>query len=481
MSLYVNHESYPQPWQILICTPSTTLEELSIFTKRCFFAAKNGYENYLFCIANLELVEFELQYQLVNIIRSMSEKYDKYLLALICCRETGVHHHILDQFSQDVHTTNGLDMKSMKIIYQELCPNVFCVTSEFSGLGKTEWIKNQSYELKKAPNSFLINDDVDFRTLVKRFKEFNIQPFESLHLNIISANHPRDVNMFIFELLTLGMVVNSIDIARLLNTTIFIEIASTADQYLFNSIPIVHCLANTNLKWDIRNLKVSEEIHSPIQIVCHYLYAYERTIDTKNLLFHTIGPDATKPMSDEECQDLINKHLFDNGTSKQDITSFRFVEIFVNVFADQLVRLSSSQYFQVENLKVMIKEKEIRKTLLRTLLDVSKDFATLSFKTKTAQLESTTPLNNDKLATIVNWDDSNHLLVFFLSQIPDAICALYRDEKRVPDNVKRLLKSQHTDKDKKFQLENYNTMDTTQLLEKLERLARKTMHKIKYP
>ncbi|CAG8463692.1 16813_t:CDS:10 [Gigaspora rosea] len=454
MSLYANHELMPQPWQILICTPSTTMEELSIFAKRCFFAAKNGYDKYLFCIANLELVNFELQYQLVNIIRSMSEEYDKYLLALICCRESGVHHHILDQFSQDVHTTNGLDMKSMKKIYKELCPEVFSVTSELSGLGKTEWIKNKGYELKKTTTSFLINDDVDFRSLVKRFKEFKIQPFESLHLNIVSSNNPRDVNMFIFELLTLGMVVNSIDIAHLRNTTIFIEVASTVDQYLLKSIPIV---------------------------VCHYLNAYERTIDAKNLLLQTTGPDAIKPLPEEACQDLINKYLFDNGTSKQDITSFRFIEIFINVFADQLVRFSSSQFFRVENLKVTIKEKEIRKTLLRTLLDVSKDFATLSVKTKAAQLESTTPSNNDKLSTIVSWDDSNHLLVFFLSQMPDSICALYRDEKRVPENVKKLLKSQHTDRNKRFQLENYNTMDTKQLLEKLESLARKTMHKIKYP
>ncbi|RIB04310.1 hypothetical protein C2G38_2222712 [Gigaspora rosea] len=481
MSLYANHELMPQPWQILICTPSTTMEELSIFAKRCFFAAKNGYDKYLFCIANLELVNFELQYQLVNIIRSMSEEYDKYLLALICCRESGVHHHILDQFSQDVHTTNGLDMKSMKKIYKELCPEVFSVTSELSGLGKTEWIKNKGYELKKTTTSFLINDDVDFRSLVKRFKEFKIQPFESLHLNIVSSNNPRDVNMFIFELLTLGMVVNSIDIAHLRNTTIFIEVASTVDQYLLKSIPIVQCFENTNLIWDIRNFKASMEIHSPIQVVCHYLNAYERTIDAKNLLLQTTGPDAIKPLPEEACQDLINKYLFDNGTSKQDITSFRFIEIFINVFADQLVRFSSSQFFRVENLKVTIKEKEIRKTLLRTLLDVSKDFATLSVKTKAAQLESTTPSNNDKLSTIVSWDDSNHLLVFFLSQMPDSICALYRDEKRVPENVKKLLKSQHTDRNKRFQLENYNTMDTKQLLEKLESLARKTMHKIKYP
>ncbi|CAG8759712.1 20936_t:CDS:2, partial [Cetraspora pellucida] len=44
MSLYTNHGSYPEPWQILIYTKSTTIEELNILIKRCFFAAKNGYK-----------------------------------------------------------------------------------------------------------------------------------------------------------------------------------------------------------------------------------------------------------------------------------------------------------------------------------------------------------------------------------------------------------------------------------------------------
>ncbi|CAG8492109.1 7029_t:CDS:2 [Dentiscutata erythropus] len=485
MSLYANHKAYPQPWQILICTSSTTMEELSIFTKRCFFASDNGYEGHLFCIANLELIDFELQYNLVNNIRSMSRMTnikDKYLLALICCRESEVQHHILDQFSQDIHATNGLDVDAMKGIYQELCPDVMRISSELSGQGKTEWIKSTSFEKMKLPRSFLISDGVDFGTLVRRLKEHKIRPIESLHLNIVSTDNPGDVNLFLFELLTLGMVSNYTDIVCLPNTPIFIEVATTVGQYLLKSLPFVECLSSEHITWDISNLIVSQEIDNPIQIVCHYLEADEKTtIEEKDLLFNTSGTDAMLPLSESRCRELIKKYLFDDK-DESDISSYRFVEIFVNVLANQLIGLSLSSYFRVDNLKLMTKEKDIRKTLVNALLTASKDFATRSVKTKAAQLEAVTPSNDDRLGTIVQWKDSNHLLVFFLSQAPDSICSLYRDVKQVPDNVKKLLQSQCISGDpKNFKLEDYNTMDMSLLLDKVESLARKTTYEIKYP
>ncbi|POG75640.1 hypothetical protein GLOIN_2v1475340 [Rhizophagus irregularis DAOM 181602=DAOM 197198] len=398
MSLYVNHECHPLPWQILICTASTTMEELAIFIKRCFFANKNGYKGTLFCLANLELLDFELQYNLVNLIMSMCEYNDKFLLALICYREQELLHHILDQFSQDVHATNGLSGEAMKTLYLELCPNVMSISSELSGQGKTEYIRQYSFSKNLTPKTFLISDGIDFGTLVHRLKEFNLLPFESVHFNIISADRPGDVNLLLFELLTLGVVFCNMDIAFLPNTFIFIE--------------------------------------------------------------------NNKDIKDE-----------------REISSFRFVEIFVNVFADQLVRLSLSSYFKVENLKLMVDEKNIRSTLVQTLLSVSKDFATKSIATKTAQKENiSTPDNeNAALGTIVQWDDSNHLLVFFLSQTPDSICALYRDKEKVPKNVKTLLQSQYIGDKKLWDLDDYRNMNSKDLLSTLENLARKTMHIIDYP
>ncbi|PKY31752.1 hypothetical protein RhiirB3_449516, partial [Rhizophagus irregularis] len=482
MSLYVNNGYYPEPWQLLICTTSTTMEELTIFIKRSFFASKNGYENHLFCIANLELLDFELQYDLVNQIRSMRDQKD-FLLALICYRENGIHHHILDQFSSDVVETNGLNNEAMRGIYKELCKNVICISSDLSGQGKTEWIKEDSFNKKRFPRSFLISDDMEFGRLVRQFKEYKLRPVESLHINIVSSNFPGDVNMFLFELLTLGIVSTNVNIACLplseTPTYIFIEIASTTEQYLLNSLPMAGYLLSKHLTWDIKSLKISQDITSPIQITCNYLNLLDlNEIDTKEILFRT--DDAIKPLPVECCQNLIEKYFFNENN--KDISSFRFVEIFVNVLADQLVRFSSSLFFTVDNLRLMVKETNIRKLILKTLMDGSKDFATRSIKTREAQLESTnTEDENARLGTIVQWDDSNQPIVFFNSQTPDTISVLYRDRTKVHENVKTLLKSQVIGDRTKWELDDYNSMSTDALFTKLEYLARRSTEKLNIP
>ncbi|CAG8501307.1 19531_t:CDS:10, partial [Dentiscutata erythropus] len=486
MSLYANHGSFPEPWQILICTSSTTSEELSIFIKRCFLAFNKGYKNHLFCMANLELLDFELQYNLVNKIRSMREKEPNYFLALICYSEGGMQHHILDQFSQDVHPTNGLSSSAMSTIYQKLCSNVTCVSSDLSGQGKTEWIRRQCFENNKLPKSFLISDGADFGKLVRQLKEFTLRPIECVHINIISSDYPGDVNLFLFELLSFGIVSNNADIASLPRASIipvYIEIASSFQQHLLRSLPMMDYLPKHHITWNIDNLIISRDINSPMQIVCHYLFALHMIqIDTKNISFMDTNTKNDETW-DAQCRELINRYFFEDNNSEE-ILSFRFLEIFINVFANQLIRLSSSSYFKVENLALMLEEEtNIRTTLVETLLEVSKDFAMRSIQTKSAQLEATSFDGNEstQLSTIMKWDDSNHLLVFFLSQAPDSICALYRDKEKVPENVQTLLKSQFIAQNlEQWELDDYSKLSAEVLLEKLESIARKTFHKIEY-
>ncbi|CAG8622504.1 10299_t:CDS:10 [Gigaspora margarita] len=199
----------PNIIMILICTKSTTIEELNIFIKRCFFAAKNGYRDKLFCIANLELLEFELQYGLVERLVSPS--------------------HIRSIFT-GCSLTNGLNAETMKTIYYDLCSNVVCVSSDLSGQGKTEWIKQ-----------------ANFGSLVRQLRKCKLQPFESLHINIISADNSNEINIFLFELLTLGFVSSNVDIASFPQTSAFIEVASTVQQKLLNSLPITGYLVKEHL------------------------------------------------------------------------------------------------------------------------------------------------------------------------------------------------------------------------------------------
>ncbi|KAF0550871.1 e3 ubiquitin-protein ligase [Gigaspora margarita] len=433
----------------------------------------------LFCIANLELLEFELQYSLVDDIRSMCEKHNDQFLALICCRKGSFYHHILDQFSQDAHSTNGLNAEAMKAIYHDLCSNITCVSSDVSGQGKTEWIKQVSLKKKNDLHSFLINDGANYESLVCRLKDFKVHPTESLHINIMSVDHPDEINMFLFELSTLGCVSGNINVISLSRIPIFIEVASTIQQKLLNSLPMTSYLIKEHLLWNIRNLNVSSELDSPIQIVCGYLDAFEKhEIDERDIIIN--GQNCIKkPLYDERCQDLIEKYFFKGFINS--INSFRFVEIFTNVLADQLVRLSSSSYLTVENLKLLINEKTLLRTILvDTLINISREFAFRSIKAKAAQLNST--FNDyDSKFEMAQWDAYNYLFIIFKSQNPDSICALYQTENSVPENVKEFLKIQSMTDPDKWKLEDYNRMPPKLLLEILEYLARRTTLEIDPP
>ncbi|CAJ0763366.1 10448_t:CDS:1, partial [Entrophospora sp. SA101] len=267
MSLYVNHKKRPEPWEVLVCTKSTTEGELSIFVKRCFLSARNGFEGHLFCIANLELLDFELQHGLVKKIQEdMAKKETDFYLALICFQQPGTHHHILEEFSENVQPTNGLNTEAMKHIFHNICCDVICVTSNLSGQGKTEWIKQDSFKKNRRIQSFLISDDANFENIVRELKECHIKNYTDLHINIISANHPEDVNMFLFQILMFGFVSNSIDIVQLQRTNVYIEISSSVENHLLDLLPFTSYLKRVHLDWDIKNFIVSKEIHSPIQI-----------------------------------------------------------------------------------------------------------------------------------------------------------------------------------------------------------------------
>ncbi|CAG8532935.1 25732_t:CDS:10, partial [Dentiscutata erythropus] len=484
MSLYNMHNKcFPEAWQLLICKSSTTAEELLIFIKRCFFAGKNGYGEHLFSIANVESLDFELQYQLVTNIRSLCQQENQFHLALICCREKGMHHHILDQFSEYVHVTKGLSADLMRSIYKILCPDVVTVSSDLSGQGKTEWIKEQSFERGLFPRNFLISDGATFENLARKLSAVKLSKTECLHLNIMLIDQPYEVNMFLFELLSFGCV-NDINFTYIPSTNVFIEVTSTTDQYLLNSLPITGYLTKKHLTWNIDNLIVSHIGNSPIQIVAKYLDEYEQGMINKVDI--SFKKQNKQPLPYKRCQQLLQKYFFENNT--KDIASYRFLEIFINVLADQLVRMSSSTFFRVEMLEKMVEDKNIRKTLLETLLKVSMDFATRSVDSKTEQLKNKNLFEgkNINMGDIKHWEDSNHLLVFFLSQTPDSICALYRNRAMVPENVKNLLKSQHipvskTNANIPFELDDFDKMSSENILIKLECLARVTLEKRNYP
>ncbi|CAI2172422.1 14093_t:CDS:2 [Funneliformis geosporum] len=451
MSLYSKNGYYPEPWQILSCTSSTTADELKMFINRSFLAVDNGYK------------------------MQLEESDEKFSLALLCCQELEMPNYILDQYSLRIKKIDMLSVEIMQEIYQEFCPNILCVSSDLSGQGKTEWIKESSFSKQKLPHLFLINDGMDLRCLVNKLEECKLKCVESLHINILSVDHPEDVNQFLFELLTFRMVSYHKMTVSIPETFIYIEISSSIKQQLLNCLSVLRFLPFEHLSWNIENFKVSQETTSPIQIVCHYLSLYDGEIDVKEVTFNILKA-VPHPLSTDLCQNLIMKYFL--NTNDKSVLSFRYLEIFVNVLADQLIRLSSCQYFMIDNLKLTTKEDNIRSTILKSLIQVSKDFAIKSIKIKAAQLEPITAEDESSYSVRIDqWDDLNYLTIF-PNQTSDFCYVLYNDKTKIPDNIKLLLKGQAIGNPKNWKIDDYDKMSASSLLMKLEGMARTSTQKL---
>ncbi|CAG2207747.1 RNF213 [Mytilus edulis] len=129
------------------------------------------------------------------------------------------------------------------------------------------------------------------------------------------------------------------------------------------------------------------------------------------------------------------------------------MNVFINVLADQLKKLSSSVFFRTPNLMSMLKENvspTVKSSLIKALENVSKDFASRSVNAcRSAQAESVIGKSSDSSADIlaertagmIRWEDSNHLVVLFHQNV-QTVSALYRNVHDVPQSVQKLFESQ---------------------------------------
>jgi hypothetical protein len=191
-------------------------------------------------------------------------------------------------------------------------------------------------------------------------------------------------------------------------------------------------------------------------------------IDTEEIFFQE-SEFIKEPLSEEVCQHLIMKYFM--SESEKITLSFKCIEIFIDVLADQLIRFSSNN--TIKNLKLKLGEtnaniadiSNIRSTIVKLLLNTSKNFVIPSVKMKSDQLKSLTfNYEND----IVQFVNSSNYILFFNSQ--NFLYILYHDKNKIPDNIRLLLKSQALD-----------NPENCELFIILETIARRSNEKLELP
>ena len=475
--------SYPQPSQVLFCHSETSWEEVERLLKRAFEAHGHSIAAKLHCLANVENLPNDMQFELVAAIRAYQHSTKApYLLGMVCCG--GIHHHIADQFAAAVNNVTGMTEVQLRTTFKNIFPEVFMVTSDLPGVGKTEAIHEHAAPRKKKVVSIPISGPLSRKHLVKRLSGLHFGPYECIHFDVGEVDDPSVLDTFIFELVVVGMVSAGTDVFHLPTKHVYIEIANTLRHWLQDSLPVTKCFSPLHIKLDsYKDLVVSQEPLSAIQVVCQYLDAFESgLLESKDL-----KPGELKPLSPERCKMLLSKHFSSSG----DLT-YNIVESFIKVFANQLLQFSASPYFKPHNLKVVLgPSHDVRNCLFKALLEVSREFASRSVVTcKSVQSEAiskeqaTEVLNKIQLPSknvaekmvervegMIQWADNNHLVIVFHSLEALTISALYRDLSLVPSNVCELFKTQAM---KGKGMDDFTKMDQKELQQRLDRIVRTT-------
>ena len=412
----------------------------------------------------------KMQFKLVAAIEKQMKCYQSsadvkknadYQLALIC--RGGDHHHIVEQFAQYLHHIAGMSDLALARHLKSGWPHVKIITSTLPGLGKTEHIKHEVQKKRMNVVTFSISGPFEQGKVVHRLKELKLKKHHCLHLDIGEVSDPLSLDTFLLQLIVTGMVSAGNQFYHLPTRHIYIEIANTLKDWLRGSLVVTKYFTRIHLEWQsYENLVVSTEITSNVQVVCQYLNIFDRgDIGSKEV--HFSGPKVCEPLQAKRCQELLAKYF----SSDVDIT-FTTLQTFLRILADQLLKFSKSAFFTIANLKFMVgnEQTNVRRNLFQALLKVSKQFASRAI----TSFHSTDIRNMvERVKGMIQWEDSNHLLIVFHGLNSQAITAIYRNKSLVPLSVEKLLKSQGVRGNE--ELEDFKTFTQEQLQEKLEKIA----------
>lgn len=436
-------QSIPFAQNILLCNRNTSTDEITLLLNRCL-GCENGQ---LFSIANIEMLAHETQDFLVESLTKFQSNSSFHLALLF---RGNSHHPLYEKFADLIMRPKPITENELQDFFSKKYPNVLTVTSAVPGLGKSEEVKRLALQNQMGKITLHISGIFDRETIVEELTKLKIKQFHVLHIDIGPVDEPFELDAFLFELIVLKHVSARKFAFHLQTDYICVEIANSVNQELSNSLPTVTCLRRKHLIWNnYSNMHVSQEVNSPVQVVCHYLKIQDSgTLDQTDIYF--TGNKRVRPLSATLCRDLLEKHFSTSGDM-----SYTIVNIFLGVLADQLKRLSSSVFFRLSN----IQHELVKSELVNALKNMSTDFSSRSINAcRSAQSASMGVVGSSQHAkpdvpvtsaeilakrteSMIRWEDSNHLMVLFHYDL-QTVSALYRDKDKVPKQISRLFESQ---------------------------------------
>jgi hypothetical protein len=266
LSIHFSYENaLPSDNQILYCTNKTSLYELISFL--CRYEFYPGHNLRLFTLIKVENLQFELQNFLIEHLNKNKTQMSS--LCLICTDKNSFIYHQLkntttnNNFIHQIRDTEIMEESSLLKILKKLNLNVYVIRSDDTGAGKTHRIQKLcGYDRVKNTNiSSYINlpilDSINIEKISHRLFDLNkIKTIKTIHMTIngIIDNYEL-LDHILFNYIFLGCLKFNDSVSfRSKDDPIFIEVANTFDDFLYNAITV---LSLVNFQTEILHSKDS--------------------------------------------------------------------------------------------------------------------------------------------------------------------------------------------------------------------------------
>ena len=362
--------NFPINTCFLYCSKNTSDEELKYFLLRCFLC-----EYYvLFCMINIDLLNYNLRRSLVKLLKKYIKKYKRFmkscLLLMINSKDDELKKIIIKQKSIQAFPNYN---KKFEIIQKY---KATLINSKFCGIGKSQSIKKEidtANEYKK--NNEKINyiyfpiggkfDKIKFSERIDKLPDMSDTSKKyAIHFEIAQIKDFLFLNEFFFKLI----VLRKYDINSLKhfgdNVEIIIEIPNDFINYK-KEIKILEILNKKTLN------QISKLVQSnDLLFVAKILKIYENNDILKpqnelNKIFSKMS------LSLDECENIIFKYLNHN---KLENPNYYQINIFIKILYEEFNKFYNCEAYSSDNLSINSIGTYLRKFIIYSLIQMTNLF-----------------------------------------------------------------------------------------------------------
>lgn len=232
---------FPLANQVLFCNFNTSWQELRSFLFRLVFNPMKQF----YTLIGPERLNFENQDRFLNCYQTLLEEFQEHFVKLAIITNDPNSHIVYNLYSNK-HIKIVKFENSRDILREDCCKelilnwekNVTLVTSAYSGLGKTTYIKNSNKENNLPMIRYSISNCDGFSVLAHQLKIIkkkivNTNKNLDIHFDILNSNNDEYINEFLFNFIFLKVFKFDDFIFTTENVkNFYIEIANTFKEQL---------------------------------------------------------------------------------------------------------------------------------------------------------------------------------------------------------------------------------------------------------